>query len=142
MAADGSGLLRLTNNPADDQLPFWRSRHQTSSSALPIVMGARAPLTARQLTAPGALMGTGPASFSWSPAGARLVYVEPQDERDVLWIYDPEADEKKVLLDPGENPDRIDLSSAQWSPQGDQLLLAGGTSLWLLDAQTGGLKPA
>ena len=45
------------------------------------------------------------------------------------------AGDKRVLLDPGDNPDQIDLTSAQWSPQGDVLLLTGGTSLWLLDAR-------
>lgn len=99
-----------------------------------------APITARQLVAPGALMGPGPSAFNWRPQGALLAYVEPLDGRDVLWAYDAATGETRVLLDPGENPDRIDLSSAQWSPQGDSLLLSGATALWLLDADTGALR--
>ncbi len=140
MSPDGSGLLNLTNEPADDQLPYWRARRPISTIALPVVMGSSTPITARQLTAPGALMGSGPSSFSWSPIGASLVYVEPLDGRDVLWIFDPAAEAKKVLLDPGDNPDQIDLTTAQWSPLGDRLLLAGGTKLWVLDPETGELE--
>jgi dipeptidyl-peptidase 4 len=97
-------------------------------------------ITARMLVEPGALMGSGPSGFGWSPQGATLAYVEPLDGRDVLWAYDPVTSEKWALLDPGDNPDQIDLSSAQWSPQGDLLLLSGGTALWLLDPETGELK--
>jgi dipeptidyl-peptidase-4 len=98
-----------------------------------------AQITARQLVAPGALMGPGPSSFNWSPLGSTLAYVEPQGERPVLWAYDPGSDARRVLLDRGDNPDGIDLTSAQWSPRGDLLLLTGKTALWLLDAQTGEL---
>ena len=97
-------------------------------------------ITARMLVAPGALMGPGPSSFSWSPVGATLTYVAPQDDRDVLWAYDPATDAKRLLLDPGENPEQIDLSSVQWSPQGDLLLLSGASALWLLDPKTSALQ--
>jgi dipeptidyl-peptidase-4 len=107
---------------------------------LPVAEGSSPTITARMLVAQDALMGPGPSSFSWSPIGALLAYIEPQDGRNVLWAYDPASGDKRVLLDPGDNPDPIDLSSAQWSPQGDVLLLTGGTSLWLLDARTGDLK--
>jgi hypothetical protein len=68
-------------------------------------------ITARMLVEPGALMGSGPSGFGWSPQGAILAYVEPLDGRDVLWAYDPVTSEKWALLDPGDNPDQIDLSS-------------------------------
>ena len=76
-------------------------------------------LTARMLTAPNALVGTSPSSFNWSPAGATLAYVEPQDGQDMLWLYDATRGDKKVLLDPAKSPGNIDVTSAQWSPQGD-----------------------
>ncbi len=110
------------NTSASTSLPVTQAPDENSASNEP----SSPPITARQLVAPGALMGTGPSSFSWSPFGATLAYVEPQDGQDVLWAYDPVTGEKRVLLDPGDNPDRIDLPSAQWSPQGDVLLLAGG----------------
>jgi dipeptidyl-peptidase-4 len=97
-------------------------------------------ITARQLVAPGALMGSGPSSFAWSPTGASLVYVEPQDDQDVLWIYDPGTGDKRILLAPADHPDQLNLTSAQWSPQGNTLLLPSGAALYLLDAETGELK--
>ena len=135
MTADGWGPVNLTNDPADDQLPYWG---QSLASAL--AAASDPPIPARMLVEPGALMGPGPSGFNWSPNGAVLAYVEPQDGRDVLWAYNAATGDKRVLLDPGDNPDQIDLSSAQWSPQGDLLLLSGGTALWLLDAETGELK--
>ncbi len=65
-------------------------------------------LTARMLTAPNALAGPSPSSFNWSPVGAMLAYVEPQDgqignhRRDMLWLYDATSGDKKVLLDPAK----------------------------------------
>jgi len=130
--------------PAPTQAPSTEAQAGqalTRETANPASLPPGPPITARQLVAPGALMGPGPSSFSWSPSGATLAYVEPVDGRDVLWAYDAATGDKRILLDPGDNPDQIDLSSAQWSPQGDLLLLSGGAALWLLDAETGGLKP-
>ena len=98
-------------------------------------------ITARMLTAPGALMGPGPSAFNWSPVGSTLAYVEPQGGHELLWLYDAATDEKKALLGStlgaaGE-PDAIDVASAQWSPQADKLLLTGDEALWLLDVATG-----
>jgi dipeptidyl aminopeptidase/acylaminoacyl peptidase len=97
-------------------------------------------LTARMLTAPNALAGPGPSSFNWSPVGAALAYVGQQEGQDVLWLYDAATGNQQVLLNPAKSPGNIDVTSAQWSPQGDRLLLAGDTALWLLDVKTGGLN--
>ncbi len=82
-------------------------------------------LTPRMLASAGALMGPSPSGFSWSPTGAVLTYVEPVDGHDVLWRYDAASGEKRVLLDPAASLGEIDVTSAQWSPAGDRLLLAG-----------------
>jgi dipeptidyl-peptidase-4 len=97
-------------------------------------------ITARMLVQPGALMGDSPSSFAWSPTSSVLTYIEPREGRDVLWVYDAVSGDKKVLLDPVDNPNGIDLSSAQWSPNGDLLLFTGESALWLLDVGTGGFK--
>jgi dipeptidyl-peptidase-4 len=100
-------------------------------------------ITAKQLEAPGALVGSGPENFDWSPLGAELAYTEPQDGQDgadVLWLYNASTGEKRVLLDPSGQPDDIDVTSAQWSPQGDALLLAGDDFLWILDVASGELN--
>jgi dipeptidyl-peptidase-4 len=97
-------------------------------------------ITARMLVAPDALAGPGLSSLNWSPQGAELAYVESQDGGDVLWLYDASSGDKRVLLDPADHPDNIDVTSAQWSPQGDTVLLAGDSSLWVLDVESGDLS--
>ncbi len=96
-------------------------------------------LTARMLTAPNALAGPSPSSFNWSPVGASLAYVEPQDDQDVLWLYNAVTGDKEVLLDPAKSPGNIDVTSAQWSPQGDRLLLAGDDGALAARRATGDL---
>jgi dipeptidyl-peptidase-4 len=91
------------------------------------------------LTAPNALAGPVPSSFNWSPAGSALAYVGPQDGQDMLWLYDATSGDKKVVLDPAQSPGNIDVTSAQWSPSGDKMLLTGDEALWLLDVRTGKL---
>jgi dipeptidyl-peptidase-4 len=98
-------------------------------------------MTPRELTAPGALVGSSPSSFAWSPAGALLAYVEPQDGQELLWLHDPASGEIRLLLDPTESEGNIDLTSAQWSPQGNRMLLIGDTALWLLDVTSGDMQP-
>lgn len=97
-------------------------------------------ITARQLVQPYALMGPGPSSFAWSPEGAVLAYVEPRDGRDVLWAWNAASASKRVLLDPGSNPNDLDLTTALWSPQGDRIVVTGSSALWLLDVASGALR--
>ncbi|NPV60617.1 MAG: prolyl oligopeptidase family serine peptidase [Actinobacteria bacterium] len=99
-------------------------------------------ITARELVEPGALAGPGPSILGWSPRGAVLAYAAPGEGggADVLWTYDASTGERSVLFDPAGQPDNIDVSSAQWSPAGDAMLLAGDTSLWLLQTESGELR--
>jgi dipeptidyl-peptidase 4 len=117
--------------------PAVPSASPGSETALP-AQNASA-LTARELIAPGALAGPSPSSFNWSPIGATLAYVEPQDGADMLWLYDAAGGEKRLLLDPAGSEGNIDVTSAQWSPDGNRLLLTGDDAFWLLDAATGEL---
>ncbi len=127
------------------------------SAPAPAVRGVDAPaatepapdaageITPRMLVAPGALMGPSPSSFAWSPVDARLAYVEPAGGVDMLWVLDAATGAKRVVLDPGKlsgaaKDAAIDLTTAQWSPKGDRLLLAGADSLWLLDLPSGELE--
>jgi len=96
-------------------------------------------ITARMLVGPNALVGPGPSNLKWSPHGATLAYVEPQDGQDVLWLYEATTGARQVLLDPAGHPDNIDVTSAQWSPLGDILLLTGEKALWLLQVKSGDL---
>jgi dipeptidyl-peptidase-4 len=108
--------------------------------------GGKAPapsgdITARMLVQPNALVGPGPENPAWSPAGARLSYTLADDNgNEKLYLYDAGSGGKRVLCDPASQPDDIDVTSAQWSPAGDAMLLAGATSLWLLDVGSGALR--
>jgi dipeptidyl-peptidase 4 len=98
------------------------------------------PITARQLEEPNALVGPGPTNLSWSPRGAQLAYVQQVDDRQVLQTYDASSGEEKTALDPAEHPDNIDVTSAQWSPQGDAMLFSGDSSLWVLQVDSGDIR--
>jgi len=123
---------------------LFTAREQPEGAAKPAPTPARAAkdITARMLVAPNALVGPGPASLNWSPSGAALAYVAPlkKDGPDVLWLYEATTGAKRVLLNPAGHADNLDVTSAQWSPQGDTMLLTGDKALWLLDVRTGALK--
>ena len=97
-------------------------------------------ITARMLVAPNALVGPGPSSLNWSPQGATLTYVEPNDDQNVLWLYEAATGDRRIILDPTGQTDTINLNSALWSPDGNTMLLTGENALWLLDVNTGELK--
>ena len=97
-------------------------------------------ITARMLVQPGALAGSGPENPDWSPEGARLTYTLAGGSGRVLWLYDASSGDKRILFDPADKPDEIDVTSAQWSPAGDAMLLAGATSLWVLEVSSGRTK--
>ncbi|MHB8896147.1 MAG: DPP IV N-terminal domain-containing protein [Candidatus Geothermincolia bacterium] len=97
-------------------------------------------LTARQLEEPNALVGPGPSNLIWSPKGTQLAYASPQGSGLVLSLYDASDGSNRVILDPAGHPDNIDVTTAQWSPRGDSILLVGEKSLWLLQVGSGSLK--
>ena len=97
-------------------------------------------ITAQELVEPNALAGPGPDDLNWSPQGARLAYTDVQNGSEALLLYDAASGERRVLLDQDGQPDNIDVSSAQWSPQGDAVLLAGDDYLWLLQLESGELS--
>jgi dipeptidyl-peptidase-4 len=95
-------------------------------------------VTPRTLVQPGALAGAVPSSIAWSPTGATLAFVEGEAGLEKLWLYDPVAGEKRLLLDPTTQDGGLDVSSAQWSPDGKTMLVGGsGGALWLLDVASG-----
>jgi dipeptidyl-peptidase-4 len=116
------------------------SAEAPAQTAPPVPTGLEQPaerITAGMLTAPHALVGPGPTNLNWSPQGATLAYVEPKAGQDLLWLYEATTGARRVLFDPSGQDDAIDLSSAQWSPQGDAMLLTGEKSIWLLDVESG-----
>jgi dipeptidyl-peptidase 4 len=93
-------------------------------------------ITARELVSTAnALAGPDASCLVWSPQGERLSYVL----KGLLYLYNPATKTSTVILNPAGKADSIDVTSAQWSPRGDKMLLTGTTSLWLLDIASGSL---
>jgi len=142
-AGGEAGYCIFPDGSACDEWAFFRGEcapgGKQEGAAPPAAGSAEALITARMLVQPNALMGPGLTSLSWSPKGATLGYVLPEDGRDVLWLYQAATGERRVLLDPTNHEDGIDVTSAQWSPEGDAMLLTGEKALWLLDVDSGRL---
>lgn len=96
------------------------------------------------MIAANALGGSIPASLTWSPLGAQLAYVAHQAGNaagDAVFLYDADTQSTRVLLDAATAPAGIDLSSLQWSPQGDSLLFGGAGALWVVNLADGVPEP-
>jgi Tol biopolymer transport system component len=127
----GPGATNLTNDPADDQMPYWRpypvvaeSGGQPRAASASSPQPSTAPITARQLVAPGALMGPGPSAFNWRPQDALLAYVEALDGRDVLWAYAPAR--SGPSLTPTTTPTRLTSPPHNGRPRGTCSCCQGG----------------
>ncbi|MBU6402901.1 MAG: DPP IV N-terminal domain-containing protein, partial [Verrucomicrobia bacterium] len=57
-----------------------------------------------------------------------------------LWSHDAQTGVEKRLFDPKAHPEKITLSSYQWSPRGDQFLCDSENDLWLVDPRTAGIR--
>src|SRR6266496_309742 len=82
----------------------------------------------------------------WHPSGRQVSYLRPQvngkTTNTVLWAYDVERREERVLFDPSAhrvstNLAPLSLSSYQWSPRGDAILVAGANDLWWIPMASG-----
>ncbi len=102
------------------------------------------PLTLQDVIHPESIVAPGITALSWRPGGKQLTFIRPpaQEKGSVstLCAYDLESHAETVLFDPAGGKEKLDLSSYQWSPRGDAILLEGENDLWLLDPQTGGLR--
>jgi dipeptidyl-peptidase-4 len=72
----------------------------------------------------------------WHPSGRQVTYLRSKAKagrtNTVLFAYDVETREERELFDPTTltNPVRLSLSSYQWSPAGDAILVTGLSDLW------------
>lgn len=90
---------------------------------------------------PSGIITPGISNLSWRPGGKQLTYVRPAAGKPAtLCAYDLESHAEAVLFDPAGRKEGVGLSSYQWSPRGDAILLEGENDLWLLNPQSGGLR--
>jgi dipeptidyl-peptidase-4 len=112
---------------------------------------SKQPLTLQEVIHSGSLVAPGISALSWRPgqaghdtSGKQLTFIRPPSPRNgstpTLCAYDVESHAETVLLRPASGQEKLDLSSYQWSPHGDAILLEGEGDLWLLDPQTGGVR--
>jgi dipeptidyl-peptidase-4 len=123
---------------------------------------SKKPLTLQDVIHPASVVAPGITAVSWRPGGTgvppvsghgqdghatsgkQLTFVRPsgrgREGVSTLCAYDLETHTETVLFHPAGGQEKLDLSSYQWSPGGDAILLEGENDLWLLDPQTGGLR--
>lgn len=98
-------------------------------------------ISARMLVQPDALSGGGPEIIGWSPEGSELLYMLNNGDTSLLKIYNPQSEEKSVLLNSSELGSGIITESVQWCSSGDMILFSDdSSSLRLLDRYTKEVK--
>ncbi len=115
------------------------------------------PLTIEAIFAPGGLTGREPEAFNWSPDGAKLTFVQRNDqgEQGELWYVDTATGEKKILVSAAKlaslAPDvnkvkderekerltRYHVAAYLWAPDSRHLIFDSQGQLWLYDLATG-----
>jgi dipeptidyl-peptidase-4 len=113
-------------------------------------------LTIEAIFAPGGLTGRGPENTEWSPDGAKLSFVQRDDEgnQGELWYVDAATGEKKVLISAAKlaslAPDtskvkderekerltRYHVAAYLWAPDSKHLIFDSQGQLWLFDLAT------
>ena len=101
-------------------------------------------LTVQFISNGSALYGRSLQHLAWRPHSDQVSYLkEPGpggNVKSTIWLYDARTRQRRLLLaEPSTGP-QFSLSSYQWSPRGDRLLLEGDEGLWLWDAKTHALR--
>ena len=100
-------------------------------------------LTLEDVIHPANVVAPGISALTWRPGGKQLTYVRPtagQPSASKLCAYDLENHTETDLFRPGEETEKLNLGSYQWSPRGDAILFEGEKDLWMLNPQNGNLR--
>lgn len=98
------------------------------------------PLTVDLVVHGDRLAAPGIGGVQWRPEHEQISFIRRQGSKRALQIYDIARREENLLFDPEAHPEKLSLSSYQWSPQGDALLFEGENDLWLYLLERGELR--
>jgi dipeptidyl-peptidase-4 len=108
------------------------------------------PLTVERLFAEPPLGGVLPAEFTWLPGGTSFSYLERtgqgRESRATMWVEEAATGKRVALLtdeqlEPATGAaGKPRLAGAQWSPDGDALLLQGDGDLFRFERATGKVR--
>ncbi len=105
---------------------------------------AKKRLTVELVARQGALVSPAVTDVRWRPDGEAVTYVraEGSGENAVskLWMFDVATKQTKILLEASGENQKFVLTSYEWSPDGNSLLLQGDNDLWLFDLKSGEKK--
>ncbi|MBI1746424.1 MAG: alpha/beta fold hydrolase [Acidobacteria bacterium] len=98
-------------------------------------------LTAELINKEGLLTAPAISGVNWHPQGRGVTYVRQKgsgkDAVSSLWNYEVSTGKEKLLLDSSTAGEKLSVSSYQWSPKSDALLLRGAGDLWIVDVLSG-----
>jgi dipeptidyl-peptidase-4 len=130
--------------------PHGVSAEQEASAARPnSAQSDKRVFTLDEVIHPGSIIESGISAVNWRPGGKQVTFVRTPLRKTggVLAIcsYDVDSGRETVVFptsggSSGGSQPRLNLSSYQWSPRGDAILLEGANDFWLLDPQTGGVR--
>ncbi|MGD2206422.1 MAG: hypothetical protein PVH17_06555 [Anaerolineae bacterium] len=141
MNADGSGITRLTNNPARDAEPAWSPDRQhiaflsdRDGNSEIYVMAADGSGVTRLTKNPG-----NDARPTWSPDGQHIAFVSDRDENAEIYVMDFDGSTPKNLT---KHP-AFDYAPA-WSPDGQRIAFASwrkeNLEIYVMDADGSGVR--
>ena len=129
---DGTGLRRLTTDPAEDRAPAWSPDgtrialvRRSSGGGGIVVIRADGRLVAR------VTHDRSDSAPTWSPDGRRLAFVR----RSAIWTVRPDGRDARFLAAVPFAPRRI-----SWSPSGSAIAYSDGNEIQLVDVATGFTK--
>jgi TolB protein len=140
--ADGSGLVRLTDDPVADFDPSWSPegrwiayRHEDEKSGQIYVMNADGSRE-RNLTRRRAL----DYSPAWSPDGRRIAFGSVRAGKATIWVMRPDGSGRRRLS-------RVYGEYPAWSPDGRKIAFdhitfgSNNWDIWVMNADGSGARP-